>query len=89
VTKDDIDHVARLAMLRFDECERDALIADMAEVLGYISCLERLDAAADGSAGAGSPARREDSPERGLDAEKALGQAPEVREGQFRVPKIL
>lgn len=94
MTKDDVEHIAALSRLRFDESETNSMIQDMRGILRYIACLERLDEVReqDAQTGAGPPgsaALRDDSARTELDAEEALAPAPDSSEGHFRVPKVI
>ena len=45
ITREIIEHVAKLGRLKFDEKELDGFIAQLNEILEYVAKLDRLDTA--------------------------------------------
>jgi aspartyl-tRNA(Asn)/glutamyl-tRNA(Gln) amidotransferase subunit C len=45
ITREIIEHVAKLSRLRFDEKELDGFISQLNEILEYVAKLEKLDTA--------------------------------------------
>lgn len=93
VTKQDVEHIAKLAKLRFSEKEKEKLRKDMNKVLDYIDTLneipnldkvEPLENVTDTE-----NVFREDVSEKCLTKEEALKNAPSKTENFFKVPKVL
>lgn len=92
VTKDDVQHVALLARLEFDDEELDTLTREMNEILGYVKKLRGLST--EGVVPLFRTLGRENvfrADEVGpmLSLEEALANAPDEEDGQFRVPGFL
>ncbi len=92
ITKQDVEHVAKLARLEITETETDAFSRQLSAILTYVEQLKTLD-----TAGVEPTATvleqtnvfREDKARPSLSVEKALANAPESESGHFRVPRIL
>ncbi len=92
ITKQDVEHVAKLARLEITETERDAFSKQLSAILTYVEKLKTLD-----TEGVEPTATvleqtnvfREDKARPSLSVEKALANAPESESGHFRVPRIL
>jgi aspartyl-tRNA(Asn)/glutamyl-tRNA(Gln) amidotransferase subunit C len=92
ITKQDVEHVAKLARLEITETERDAFSRQLSAILTYVEQLKTLD-----TEGVEPTATvleqtnvfREDKARPSLSVEKALANAPESESGYFRVPRIL
>jgi aspartyl-tRNA(Asn)/glutamyl-tRNA(Gln) amidotransferase subunit C len=92
VTKKDVEHIAKLAKLKFDENEKEKLQGELNKILEYIDKLNELEL---------DPVEpleninetenvfREDVAEVCLTKEEALKNAPAKTENFFRVPKVL
>ncbi len=92
VTKKDVEHIAKLAKLKFDENEKEKLQGELNKILEYIDKLNELEL------GPVEPLEninetenifREDEVEVCLTKEEALKNAPAKTENFFRVPKVL
>ena len=92
VTKKDVQHIAKLAKLKFDENEKEKLQGELNKILEYIDKLNELEL------GPVEPLEninetenifREDEVEVCLTKEEALKNAPAKTENFFRVPKVL
>jgi aspartyl-tRNA(Asn)/glutamyl-tRNA(Gln) amidotransferase subunit C len=92
VTKKDVEHIAKLAKLKFDENEKEKLQGELNKILEYIDKLNELEL------GPVEPLEninetenvfREDVAEACLTKEEALKNAPAKTENFFRVPKVL
>ena len=92
ITRDEVEHVAELARLRFEGAELERFVAQLRSIIGYVEKLSELDTT-------GVPPTyhvldlptpmREDDVEPLLGQDEALGNAP-VREGDyFTVPKFI
>ena len=93
VTIKEVDHIAKLAKLKFSEEEKVKLQGEMNKVLDYIDTLneipdldkvEPLENINDTE-----NVFREDIAEKCLTKEEALKNAPEKTENFFKVPKVL
>jgi aspartyl-tRNA(Asn)/glutamyl-tRNA(Gln) amidotransferase subunit C len=91
VTAEVVDHVARLARLSLTEEEKRLFAGQLEEILAWAESLQALDTA--GTPPMSHPgeasALREDEPRHGLARETALGEAPEAKDGLFRVPRVI
>lgn len=96
ITRDEVLKIAELAKLHFSETELEAFTFQFQRILDYVEKLKEVDVegipptshvsqvpAAEGRI------VREDRVQESLRAEDALANAPDVRECQFRVPKVL
>ncbi len=92
ITRDEVEHVAELARLRFEEDELERFVAQLGSIIGYVEKLSELDTT-------DVPPTyhvldlptpmREDAVEPLLGQDEALGNAP-AREGDyFTVPKFI
>jgi aspartyl-tRNA(Asn)/glutamyl-tRNA(Gln) amidotransferase subunit C len=92
LTPDEVRHVARLARLALTAEEIDRMTQDLEQVLDHVAVLRQ--APVEGVAPTYHvypPADpwRADVVKPGLSREAALQNAPEAREGQIRVPRIV
>lgn len=92
VTKKDVEHVAKLARLEFDQLEKESLIKDLNNVLGYIEKLNELNTENEDIIV--NPyfienKFREDEIQPSMKVEDVVSNAPESLEGYIVVPKIL
>ena len=92
MTPDDIRKIAALARLRLDDDEIEKIAAQFTGILGH---LERLRAVpTDGVEPLDHPlpltdVLRDDAPRAGLLQGEALAGAPDAKDGQFRVPRVM
>jgi aspartyl-tRNA(Asn)/glutamyl-tRNA(Gln) amidotransferase subunit C len=92
ISKEDVEHVAKLARLEITEAEREAFSKQLSSILTFMEQLKTLD-----TEGVEPTATvleqnnvfREDKARPGLPVEQALANAPESENGYFTVPKIL
>ena len=92
LTAEDIRHVARLARLELSSDDESRYLDELGRILGYMEKLEELpteDVPPTASVGVTSLPRRDDEPRPGLTHELALREAPEERDGHFRVPRVV
>ena len=92
ITREQVEHLARLAHIRMTEEELDAMSGDLEQILEHVSQVQAV-------AGADVPPTshpiplenvfRADVPTGMLTQEQALDQAPDAEDGQFKVPAIL
>lgn len=92
ISKQEVEHVARLARLELGEGEKDKLIDQLSNILTYVETLNGLD-----TKGVEPTSHvldiknvmRDDVSRPGLPQEQALANAPEKAAGHFKVPKII
>lgn len=92
VTRQDVEHVAALARLRFSDEEKTTLTAQLNSLLEYMEQLNRLDTRTVEPLSQVVALRnvfREDLPAPGLSREEALREAPAATGEFFRVPKVI
>jgi aspartyl-tRNA(Asn)/glutamyl-tRNA(Gln) amidotransferase subunit C len=92
IGRDEVAHVARLALLDLTEDELDRYTGQLAAVLEHAEDVAALDLADVPPTFHPLPLRnvfRPDVPLAPLDRDEVLGQAPAAEGGRFRVPPIL
>ena len=92
LTPEDIRHVAELARMEVSEADVQAYLGELGRILEYMDKLRELDTAEvppTASVGVEALPLRRDEPRPGLSAAQVLANAPEVREGHFRVPRVV
>ncbi len=91
ISRNEVEHVARLARLQFEEEEIVRLQEELSRIIDYINQLRELDLT-----GVPTTAHavnvvnvfRPDEPRACLTQEEALANAPAVERGHFLVPRI-
>ena len=92
ITRDDVQHVAKLAHLELTEAEVDRLTADLARIVAYVEELSNVDTsevAPTNSVAVDVAPLREDKQRDGLSHEAALAEAPRTSGGGFAVPTFV
>lgn len=92
ITREEVEHVARLARLALDEAELDTLTGQMDAILDYVDQLKELktdDIVPTAHAVPVENAFREDTVRPSLPKEKALQNAPAEEGGCFKVPRVI
>lgn len=92
ITQKEVEHVALLARLKFSEEELEAFTRQLGDILESIKKLEELDTTDVEPMAHVLPVHnvfREDEVKEGIQRDVALEGAPDVEEGQFKVPKIV
>ena len=92
VTIKDVEHIAELARLEFNEDEKVRLTAQLNSILSYMEQLNKLDTSAIEPLAHVielSNVFREDTAVPGLATEDALKNAPARTEKFFKVPKVI
>ena len=92
ITKQEVEHVARLARLEITEQEQEKLTDQLSNILTYVETLNGLD-----TKGVEPTAHvldlknvmRDDVAVPGLSRERALANAPDQAAGHYKVPKII
>ncbi len=91
ISRQEVDHVARLARLHFEEEELGRLQPELGRIIEYVQQLSELDLSGldvTSHAVALKNVLRPDEPVPGLTQEEATANGPHVERGQFVVPKI-
>ena len=92
ISRADVAHVARLARLRLTDDELDQFTPQLAAVLAHAADVEALDVTGVVPTAHPLPLRnvvRVDAVRPSIDRGAVLAAAPDVEDGQFRVPSIL
>jgi aspartyl-tRNA(Asn)/glutamyl-tRNA(Gln) amidotransferase subunit C len=92
ISRDDVAHVARLALLDLTDDELELFTGQLAAVLDHAAEVEALDLTGVPPTAHPFPLRnvfRPDGPEAGLEPAEVLEQAPAAEADRFRVPPIL
>ncbi len=92
ITREDVEHVARLARLRFQEHEMEQMTKELGSILKYMDQLREVD-----TTGVEPTTHaielfnvfREDEVRPSMDVEEVLANAPSRKGDTFRVPKII
>jgi len=92
ISRQDVEHVARLARLALTDAERERMREQLDGILAYIDTLRALDTSATEPTSHAVPlvnVMRDDENRPCLGRDAALANAPERSGAFFRVPKIL
>ena len=92
LSREEVDHVARLARLNLSDEERAVFTGQLNEILGYVAKLEELDVTGVEPTAHAVPLRnvvRPDVCRASFDRDEMMANAPDRVEGFFKVPKIL
>lgn len=92
ISRDDVSHVARLALLELTEDELERYTEQLGAILEHAGDVEALDLADVEPLSHPLPVQnvfRDDEPGGALDRDEVLRQAPAAESGRFRVPAIL
>ncbi|MDN5361519.1 MAG: aspartyl-tRNA(Asn)/glutamyl-tRNA(Gln) amidotransferase subunit [Moorella sp. (in: firmicutes)] len=92
ISTDEVEHVALLARLKLSPEEKAAYTEQLNAILEYMDKLNALDTRDVEPTAHVLPLRnvfRDDVARPGLPRQKALQGAPEVSEGQFKVPRVV
>jgi aspartyl-tRNA(Asn)/glutamyl-tRNA(Gln) amidotransferase subunit C len=92
ISRQDVEHVARLARLALDEGELERMREQLAAILAYIDKLRALDVEGVEPTSHAVPlvnVMREDEIAPCLPEDEALANAPDRVDDMFRVPRII
>ena len=94
VTRENVEHIAKLARLDFSDADFDKLTSDMNNVLGYIDQLKELDVSdvaplENINESVEKNDFRPDISAPCLSVEDAMKNAPKAADGYFLVPKVI
>ncbi len=91
LSKHEVEHIADLARLDLSEEEKDRYREQLSAILDYARRLKELDTAGiqpTSSLLEAGNVLRPDQPRPSLPPESVLSNAPQVQDGQFKVPRI-
>ena len=92
VSLKDVEHIAKLAHLKFTDEEKTALVHDLNEILSYMEKLKEVDTSAVEPLSHVNPLEnvfREDIVVPSPSREEMLKNAPDRTEEFFKVPKVI
>lgn len=92
ISRDEVQHVARLARLALSDAELATLTGDMDAILAYVEQLDRLETGAITPTAHAVPmanAFRPDAVRPSFTPEQALSNAPAPDPAGFRVPRVI
>ena len=92
ISKQEVEHVAKLARLELSREETDRYTGQLSNILTYIEKLNELDTANVEPTSHVLDIRnvmRDDVPRESLSQVQALANAPDKASGHYRVPKII
>jgi aspartyl-tRNA(Asn)/glutamyl-tRNA(Gln) amidotransferase subunit C len=92
VTRKDVEHIAELARLKFNDEELESFTVQLNEILAYMEQLNELDTENVEPLShpvEGSNVFRDDEAKSSIDREEALKNAPQRNDEFFRVPKVI
>lgn len=92
VTKKDVEYIADLARLKFNDEELEKFTEQLNEILSYVEKLNELDTSKVEPLShpvEGNNVFREDIVKPSIDREEALKNAPDKNELFFKVPKVI
>jgi len=92
INKKEVEYIANLANLRIDEEDKELFTRQLGDILNYVEKLSELDTEGVIPTAYTVPMKnvlREDRVDLSIPREKALANAPDNVQGQFRVPKII
>ncbi|MDT8898292.1 Asp-tRNA(Asn)/Glu-tRNA(Gln) amidotransferase subunit GatC [Thermanaerothrix sp. 4228-RoL] len=92
LSREQVEHIAHLARLELTEDELERYRQQLSAILDYAARLQTLDTSGIPPTASVLPPRsvlRPDEPRAGLSREALLRNAPQVENGQFRVPPVL
>ncbi len=92
ITRDTVEHYAKLANLSFSEEEIAGMTQDFGTILDYVAKIGELDLGdveATTHVFANQPMMRNDEVGESLGTDKALANAPDKESGHFLVPKVI
>lgn len=91
LTREEVAHVARLARLSLSDDELERMRSQLSDILAYIELLQEVDVAGVPPTAQVTELQtvlRPDTVTEGLEREAALANAPDQRDGMFRVKPV-
>lgn len=91
LTLKEVEHIAELARLDLSSAEKEQYREQLSAILDYAQRLQEVDTTAIPPTSSVLPLStelREDLPQPGLSVEETLQNAPDEKNGQFKVPAV-
>jgi aspartyl-tRNA(Asn)/glutamyl-tRNA(Gln) amidotransferase subunit C len=91
LTLKEVEHIAELARLDLSDVEKEQYREQLSAILDYAQRLQEVDTTAIPPTSSVLPLStdlREDIPQTGFSKEETLGNAPDEKDGQFKVPAV-
>jgi len=88
---EEVEHIARLARLSLSEMEKELYRSQLSSILDHVARLQTLDTRDIPPTFSVLPLQsvtRADDPAPGLQRQDLLSNAPQVEDGQFRIPPV-
>lgn len=88
---EEVEHIARLARLSLSELEKELYRSQLSSILDHIARLQALDTQDIPPTSSVLPLQsvtRADEPALGLQRQDLLSNAPQVEDGQYRIPPV-
>lgn len=92
LTLEEVEHIALLARLDLTAEEKTRYQQQLSDILEHVAQLQKLDTENISPTSSVLPPRsrlRSDTPRAGLTSKKALENAPDMEDNQFKVPPVL
>ena len=92
LSREEVEHIALLARLELSESEKERYQQQLSDILEHVAKLQKLDTSNISTTSSVLPPRsilRADQPQKGLETKRALENAAQVEENQFKVPPVL
>jgi len=92
ITLKDVEYVAKLAKLKLSQAEKKKFQKELNKIISYIDQLNQVDTADVPPTSHVMPLEnvlREDQVKPSLTQEQALANAPDKKDGHFKVPKVI
>ena len=91
LSQEEVEHIAKLARLSLSEMEKELYRSQLSSILDHVARLQNLDTQDIPPTFSVLPLHtvtRTDEPVPGLPAQDLLHNAPQVQDGQFRIPPV-
>jgi len=89
VSREEVQRIAALAHLAFDDAGLDRMAGELTKILSYIDQLSEVDVRGFEEHGQGTTPMRDDVPRPSIDTESVARNAPAWSDGHFVVPKVI
>ncbi len=92
ISKEEVEHIAKLASLNLSEAEKDLYAKDMTEILEFANMINSVNTdSVNETIGANENYNvfRKDEIVQNVDKESLLQNAPSQEDGMFQIPKVI
>ena len=89
VSREEVQRIADLAHLAFDDAGLDRMADELTKILSYIDQLSEVDVRGFEEHGEGATPMRDDRPRPSIDRDQVARNAPAWAEGHFVVPVVV